>query len=83
MEEQNTNEKSSVIATIVTVFMLGYGLSYFGYFLRPRYLDWVASLGLDPGYEHAAMYLGHTVFLIVLFLCITILIIFGSRVPHT
>ena len=32
MEEQNTEKPNSVIATIVTVFMLGYGLSYFDIF---------------------------------------------------
>lgn len=50
--------------------MLGYGLSYLGYFLRPRYFDWVVSLGLDAGYEHAAMYLGHTVLLLFFSPCL-------------
>ena len=56
------------IEKAVTVFVLGYGLHYFGYFLRVRYFNWLGGLGLDEGVSHALMYLGHTIFLIVMLL---------------
>lgn len=68
MEEQNKGKIGSVIATIVTVFMLSYGLHYFGYFIRLRYFALIDTFGLDEGYVHAAEYLGHAIFLILLLL---------------
>ena len=70
LQEQNTGRStfSAVIEKIVTVFMLGYGLSYFGYFLRERYRAWFATLELDEGYAHLGLYSGHIIFLAVMIL---------------
>ena len=57
-----------VIETIVVVFVLGYGLHYLAYFLRARVFTWLGRQGLEEGLEHALMYLGHTLFLIMLIL---------------
>ena len=58
----------AVIGKMVSVFIIAYGLHYFGYFLRRRYFDWLGSLTLDDGISHALMYMGHLVFLIVFIL---------------
>ena len=62
------------IAKAVTVFVLAYGLHYFAYFLRARYFNWLNGLGLDEGIVHALMYLGHTIFLIVMLLYALVII---------
>ena len=56
----------SVIERIVTVFLLGYGMHYLGYFLRARYFTWLGTLSMDEGVRHSLQYLGHLVFLAVL-----------------
>ncbi|MBQ3281149.1 MAG: CPBP family intramembrane metalloprotease [Eubacterium sp.] len=56
----------SVLATIATVFVLGYGLHYLGYFLRVRYFNWLDTLQLDEGLAHSLGYLGHVIFLIIM-----------------
>lgn len=58
----------SIAEKIVTVFVLAYGLHYFGYFIRTRYFDWLEGAGLSEGMSHCMGYLGHVVFLIVLLL---------------
>ncbi len=69
---QNTNSSKNVspawIEKAVTVFVLGYGLHYFAYFLRARYFTWLGDQPLDEGIAHALGYLGHTFFLAVLLL---------------
>ena len=61
-------DRRGVIQKIVLVFVLGYGLHYFGYFIRVRYYNWIDTLSIGEGTAHAAMYLGHSVFLIVMLL---------------
>lgn len=67
-ESRPSGGVARVIETIVIVFVLGYGLHYLGYFLRARLFTWLGKQGLEEGVEHAVMYLGHTVFLILLVL---------------
>ena len=52
--------------------MLGYGLSYLGYFLRPRYFDWVVSLGLDENFGIEGSIMAIIVNLVVCILAIVI-----------
>lgn len=56
------------IEKIVIIFLLGYGMHYFGYFIRVRYYDWLDTLPLSEGMSHCLGYLGHTVFLIIMLL---------------
>ena len=63
-----STSKRSVVEKIVIVFLLGYGMHYLGYFLRIRYFNWLDSLSLDEGMQHCCMYLGHTIFLLILLL---------------
>ena len=44
--------RCSVIETVVTVFVLGYGLHYFAYFLRARYFTWLGARTMDEGISH-------------------------------
>ena len=64
----NGRARRIAIETAVTVFVLGYGLHYFGYFLRARYFNYLNALPLDEGLAHCLGYLGHMVFLCVLLL---------------
>jgi len=64
-------EKSNaavVMEKIVMVFVLGYGLHYLGYFLRIRYFNFLEATVSDEGVSHILMYLGHTIFLIIMLL---------------
>ena len=56
----------SAIETAVTVFVLGYGLHYLGYFLRTRYFNWLGTFALDEGVSHVLFYFGHVIFLAML-----------------
>lgn len=58
----------SVAETAVTVFVLGYGLHYIGYFLRKRYFDLLEGSAADESIAHVLMYLGHVIFLAILLL---------------
>ena len=62
------NSRRAVIEKIVIVFVLGYGLHYFAYFLRARYYTLIDSLSLSDGLAHTWMYLGHVFFLAVMLL---------------
>lgn len=64
----NGRARRTAIETAVTVFVLGYGLHYFGFFLRARYFNFLNALPLDEGLAHCLGYLGHMVFLCVLLL---------------
>lgn len=55
--------KEKIIEKLTVVFMLAYGIHYFGYFIRVRYFNWLGSMALDPGLSHAMKYLGHLFFL--------------------
>lgn len=55
-------DKERVIEKIVVVFMLAYGIHYFGYFIRIRYFNLIGSMALDEGLTHALKYLGHLFF---------------------
>lgn len=66
MEPKERLPLSGIIEKTVIVFVLGYGLHYFGYFLRARYFAWLETLALEEGISHALMYLGHTVFLLIM-----------------
>ena len=69
MNEQNKHESlRSIIEKAVIVFVLGYGLHYFGYFIRTRYFGLLETLSIDEGISHVLLYLGHVVFLSVMFL---------------
>ena len=59
-----TNRRSA-LEKMMIVFMLAYGMHYFGFFLRNRYFDWLGTTALDEGIIHALMYLGHVIFLAV------------------
>jgi len=65
-ESLTGNARRAAVETAVTVFVLGYGLHYFGYFLRARYFNWLKTLELSEGLSHCLGYLGHLVFLCVL-----------------
>ena len=56
-------DRRAATEKMVIVFVIAYGLHYFGYFLRIRYFDWLGDLALDEGISHALMYLGHVFFL--------------------
>ena len=58
-------DRRAAIEKMVTVFIVAYGLHYFGYFLRKRYFNWLGSAVPDEGISHALMYLGHVFFLTV------------------
>lgn len=66
-DRQKSRFRSS-IETAVTVFVLGYGLHYIGYFLRQRYFNLLEGLAVDEGIAHVLMYLGHVIFLAILLL---------------
>lgn len=66
--QAGTLTKSEIIAKIATVFLLGYGLHYLGYFIRARYFTWLDTLSLDEGIAHCFGYLGHVIFLTLLFI---------------
>ena len=73
MKEQNGTlaggtGRWTIAEKIVTVFVLAYGLHYFGYFIRTRYFDWLDGAGLSDGISHCMGYLGHVIFLIVMLL---------------
>ena len=59
-----TNRRAA-LEKMMIVFMLAYGMHYFGFFLRNRYFDWLGTTALDEGIIHALMYLGHVIFLAV------------------
>ena len=47
MNEQNKHDSlRSIIEKTVTVFVLGYGLHYFGYFIRTRYFGLLETLSI-------------------------------------
>lgn len=57
-----STDKEKIIEKIVVVFMLAYGIHYFGYFIRIRYFNLIGSMALDEGLAHALKYLGHLFF---------------------
>lgn len=59
---------ATVMEKIVTVFVLGYGLHYLGYFLRVRYFNFLEATVSDEAVNHILGYLGHTIFLIIMLL---------------
>ena len=59
---------AAVMEKIVTVFVLGYGLHYLGYFLRVRYFNFLEATVSDEAVNHILGYLGHTIFLIIMLL---------------
>lgn len=61
-------DKKKIIEKTVVVFILGYGLHYFGYFIRARYFNLLGPMALDEGLAHALEYLGHTIFFVILLL---------------
>ncbi len=66
--ENKSASRGRVTATVVTAFLLAYGLHYFGYFLRTRFFTWINGLGMDEAPLHVVMYLGHWVFLTAMIL---------------
>ena len=64
-EECMKTDRRAAIEKMVTVFIIAYGMHYFGYFLRKRYFDWLGSAVADEGLAHALMYTGHLFFLAV------------------
>ena len=60
-----TREKRLAIEKIVSVFMLAYGINYFGYYFRNRFLRWLNGFHLDEGLFHVLFYMGHLIFLTV------------------
>ncbi|MBR4455954.1 MAG: CPBP family intramembrane metalloprotease [Solobacterium sp.] len=71
------NDIRSIAEKAVIVFLLGYGMHYFGYFIRARYYIWLDSLHLDPGIAHCLRYSGHAVFLVIML--VYALVVKGDR----
>ena len=60
-----SNNKKSIIAKVVIVFMITYGLNAFANEFRPAYFSAVRSLIIDEGVRRCLMYMGHWVFFVV------------------
>ena len=65
-ENRKKSQFHSIVETAITVFVLGYGLHYIGYFLRARYFRLIEGLALDEGIAHVLIYSGHVIYLAVM-----------------
>ena len=62
MNKQNNSFRKWIDKAVI-VFLIAYGMHYFAYFIRARYLTWVQNLPLDEGIAHILLYFGHLFFL--------------------